>query len=198
MGGPDIMKFDYVDIGTCDFETSVDLLKPGELGLFVEPLFYYLRRLPDDTGIIKAPLAVSNFNGYDYMNYIPESEILSRQLPSWVRGCNSFKQPHTLLAQQFPDIPQHRVLVPVVTFLMLKSVYHIERIGHLKIDTEGHDHIILQEVLPWAHQLDIQTITFEYIKTNPNVAQLDQLVNKLPSWGFTNLNTQGDNITASR
>ena len=81
-------NFDFVDIGTSDFDTSVDFLKPGQKVLLVEPLKYYLDRLPDGPGIFKANYAISTKIRTGYMFYVEEELIHKYGLPNWIRGCN--------------------------------------------------------------------------------------------------------------
>ena len=92
------MHFDYVDIGTCDFETSLDVKKEGETILLVEPLLYYLNKLPDGPGITKANLAVSDKKCEGKIYYVEEEDIKKYDLPFWIVGCNRFNEPHPTVA----------------------------------------------------------------------------------------------------
>jgi hypothetical protein len=192
------MKFDYVDIGTSDFSTSIPFLKEGQTGLYVEPLFHYLAQLPNGSGIIKAPFAISDHKGYGKMYFVSEDNIRRFQLPDWVRGCNSFNRPHQLLSQQLhPSVPVDQLWVPTLTVQDLLDLYEVEQISSLNIDTEGHDHVILQQVIDTVDSLCIQRIKFEYITSNDNIAQLDQLLLIFENMGFSAVRF-GDDIQLSR
>ncbi|MDO8604034.1 MAG: hypothetical protein Q7K40_01310, partial [bacterium] len=64
------MNFDFVDIGTADFDTSLDERKRGQTVLLVEPIFAYLKNLPDGEGIFKANFAISNRHALRPIFYI--------------------------------------------------------------------------------------------------------------------------------
>jgi len=57
------MKYDYVDIGSCDFDTAYDVAKSGDRVLLVEPIKYYLDRIPDRENQVKANVAISSTTG---------------------------------------------------------------------------------------------------------------------------------------
>lgn len=129
-----------VEIGVCDFETLAGQ-KPG---IFVEPVKTYFDRLPADC--IKENVAVSNYTGLIDIYYVPDTIIAAHGLPDWLRGCNAVNKLH----------PQHRSLplefircetVPVVRIKSLLDKHAVEYIDLLKIDTEGHDTVILNDFL---------------------------------------------------
>ena len=57
------MKFDFVEIGTSDFDTNLDKRKKGQKILLVEPVKYYLDKLPNGEGIFKNNCAISDKSG---------------------------------------------------------------------------------------------------------------------------------------
>lgn len=129
-----------VEIGVCDFETLAGQ-KPG---IFVEPIKTYFDRLPENC--VKENVAVSNYTGLIDIYYVPEHVISQHGLPDWLRGCNSVNTLH----------PQHRNLpiefircetVPVVRIKSLLEKHAVAHIDLLKIDTEGHDTVILHDFL---------------------------------------------------
>lgn len=192
------MNFQYIDIGTSDFSTSIPLLKPGEMGLYVEPIFHYLANLPNLPGVVKAPFAISDKCGYGTMYYVAENNIHSHQLPQWVRGCNSFNRPHQLLSRELDQsVPVEKLTVPCITFEELLRIYHVDTARCLNIDTEGHDHVILAQVLLFVEKLQVERIMFEYIRSNDNVAELDQLLAQFHLLNFTAV-TDSDNIILTR
>jgi len=178
------MKFDYVDIGTSDFDTSADILKSGQKALLVEPVKYYLDKLPVGPGIFKKNAAVSCHKGKGKMYYVTDEVIKRYNLPNWIRGCNSFNQQHGTVVNIFEKLGLSLNLVtcedvPVITFFDLIKEYNIKTIEFLKIDTEGHDHIILRSVMQAMRKgLKIKQIRVEYNPFFGNTRSLDLLITK--------------------
>jgi|688.fasta_scaffold212992_4 FkbM family methyltransferase len=162
------MHFNYVDIGTCDFETSLDFANDSNnVILLVEPLTYYLDRLPNIHNVIKDNVAISNKSGTAKIYYLPDEIISIHNLPTWLRGCSSVGVKHKSAEQELSkrnlssDLIQHKD-IDIITFSELCSKHNIESIDNLKIDTEGHEQYILPDVLAKVKQgLLINHIKFE-------------------------------------
>jgi len=142
------MNFDFIEIGTSDFDTLIEKCNNNEVGLCVEPLNEYLRRLPDKPKVIKANYALSDNSGNAKIFYVKPQDIVKYNLPNWVRGCNSLNFPHPTIKKLLGD--KHDSIVKVeniqlITWSKLISLYKIESVKYLKIDTEGHDGVILEE-----------------------------------------------------
>lgn len=134
------MKVEIIEIGTSDFRTEAG----KKHGLFVEPIKEYFDRLPK---CLKENVAVSNKEGELDIYYIPSERIKEIGLPDWLRGCNSINEPHkTVVDMGFIDLCQID-RVPVVRIKSLIDKHGITEIEHLKIDTEGHDCVILNDFL---------------------------------------------------
>ena len=191
------MKFDYLDIGTCNFETSLDLMPAGSTALMVEPLFHYLTQLPNLPGVIKAPFAISNFCGYEKIFHVPFAASESGSLPYWVKGCNSFSKPHPTISS-LNNVEQTATLVPVLTLKKLCEIYQIDDVCHFKVDTEGHDHIILEQLMPLVLGWNLQSIQFEYLDAFANTAQLDLIIDDFKKMGYRHTTIQGDNLIMTR
>ena len=178
------MHFDFVDIGTCDFETSADevIKSDGKTALLVEPLKFYLDNLPVHKNILKVNVAVSNVNSTATIFYLDEKTILKYDLPPWLRGCSSLNNIHPAAEHHLKEknLSTDLVLkkdIKVITFFDLCETYDIQSIGQIKIDTEGYDHIILSSVLKKIKNgLDIKTIIFEYQEFFQNTKFLDSLI----------------------
>lgn len=147
------MKVEIVEIGTSDFRTDAGKVK----GLFIEPVKEHFDRLPK---CLKENVAISNKEGFIDLYYIPSKVIESEGLPNWVRGCNSVGHPHATIVdmgwEHFLRLDQVRV----VRIQSLLEKHGITDIEHLKIDTEGHDCIILNDFLDTSTILP-RKITFE-------------------------------------
>jgi FkbM family methyltransferase len=173
--------YDYVDIGTSYFDTSADIMKEGERVLLIEPIKEYLDRIPNKKGVEKYCVAISDYRGTGLMYYVDEEVAKKYNAHFWVLGCNSLDAPHpsinSIMIQNnlSTDLVKERKS-KVIKFADLIKRYNIGSIGHLKIDTEGHDHVILKEVLDLVHRgLRIDKITVEYMYYFGNTELLDIL-----------------------
>lgn len=185
------MIYKYVDIGTCDFDTSADISKPEDKVLLVEPLQYYLDRIPNRDNHVKVKLAISDKPGYLPVYYIPDVTIHTLNLPSWVRGCNSLGVRHItvdnlLWLMHLPLGLVNSTTVEVITFEELCNRYQITEIGKLKIDTEGHEQFILPGVYNMVKKgMRINEIKFENQTSIGNKTFLDDLVVDFADLGYT-------------
>ena len=158
------MKYNFVEIGTSDFDTMIQKCDDDAKGISVEPLKYYQDRLPNKPNVKKINVAVSDRNGKANVYYVSEENILKYGLPSWIRGCNSIDKIHPSLNDEVKWVSDALKLclrgtgkkiqdlvevveIDVMTFDKLIAVGDITGIEFLKIDTEGHDLIILKEYL---------------------------------------------------
>lgn len=171
-----------VEIGTCDFETQAGIVD----GLFIEPVKEYFDKLP--ATCLKENVAVSNYTGAIDLYSIPSAVIAERNLDAWLRGCNSIGRPHPTVEAgvQRGAIPPECVVkttVPVVRIRDLLRKHNITHIDLLKIDTEGHDAIILND---FFDTLDLRPneIFFENNGLVP-AADIHALVTRLTQLGYS-------------
>ena len=68
------MHYDFVEIGTSDFNTILQRENSG-IGLSIEPLKVYLDRLPDKVGVTKVNCAISDFDGSVDVYWIDPEDI---------------------------------------------------------------------------------------------------------------------------
>ena len=129
-----------IEIGTSDFRTEAG----KQEGIFIEPITYYYDRLPQCN---KENVAISNYTGVTTIHYIPEQTIIDNNLPNWLRGCNSIDKPHPTIVNNNWIKYTVQDIVPVVRIKSIIDKYNISHIHTLKIDTEGHDTIILNDYL---------------------------------------------------
>lgn len=170
-----------IEIGTSDFRTQAG----KQDGIFIEPVKYYFDRLPDCN---KVNCAVSNYTGMIKMYYLTDSEINKYNLPEWVRGCNSVKIPHKSVVDllKVNDIPGsviHCDIVPVKRIADIISEYNVTSIKLLKVDTEGHDCVIVNDYLDTVEFLPDQ-IFFEANSLTPN-SEVVQLISRLNGLGYS-------------
>jgi len=181
-----------IEIGTSDFRTQAGQVD----GVFIEPVKYYFDRMVEaatDTineemeSVLSAiggtgtptiahfeNVAISDYEGEVCVYYVDGEKITQFGLPNWLRGCNSIDEPHpsviTTLQKQGLD-PMHHVSFETVKVVRIKSIidkYNITSLDLLKIDTEGHDCIILNdylntvEILPKVIQFEANALSDDW------------------------------------
>jgi len=191
------MEYDFVEIGTSDFETLIEQ-NNSQKGISIEPIQYYLDKLPNNPNVIKSNYAISDIEGEIKIFWITPEDIKKYNLPWWVRGCNSVNEPHfqhkVLLGNKWKDIVKVDI-VKCLTWKSLVKLYNIDSIKHLKIDTEGHDLLILEEYYKLCQKnprLLADTIIFENNGlTDPiKFKYVESLFEKI---GYKSYNREGDN-----
>jgi hypothetical protein len=190
------MNYNFIEIGTSDFNTILQQNNPG-IGLSIEPLKIYLDNLPDKEGVTKVNCAISDIDGFVDVYWIDPEDINKHNLPNWLRGCNSIISPHpTAYAELSVRNLLHiykKTFCESICWDTLISRYNIESIDHLKIDTEGHDCIILQSILKSKLGILPTTIFFENnILTNSKLAE--NTLKKLMDVGYEIINKTPDDI----
>lgn len=141
-----------VEVGTSDFRTEAG----KQDGLFIEPVKYYFDRLPDCR---KLNIAVSNEVGVTFCTYLTLEDIQQFELPDWVRGCNRLGGIHPtveklLIGKGISLDVIRRQEVQIDTLVNILEREKIFEIDFLKIDTEGHDCVILEYFFEnWKHRM---------------------------------------------
>jgi len=191
--------YDFLDIGTSDFDVANGKIEKSRDYIFVEPIKEYLDKLPSGENISKVNVAISNTNKDSIIYYIDEQDILKNNLPDWVKGCNSINSPHPTVLKLLKEKKLNENLmskknVKTIKFQDLINQFNIKYIGHLKIDTEGHDHIILKDVIKSISQneLEVRKLEFEYNSLS-NKIELDKLTEDLKELNYK-LKVNGDNL----
>jgi len=199
------MKYDHVDIGTCDFDVADGVFSPEKNYLLVEPMSEYLDKLPTGENIKKENSACSSECGSFQIFYVPEYTILELNLPLWIKGCSKVNEPHKVVLNYLNAVGIVESIIKsktinVISFKKLVEKYNIEHITNLKIDTEGHDHIIFNEVglLLRSNKISCDSITLEYIIGRyGNTDQIDNIAYSLRKT-FPKIKIQSENLTLSK
>lgn len=147
------MKYDFVEIGTSDFDSLVQTANDHTRGISIEPIQYYLDRLPNPARVTKLCCAVSSTSKTAMLEiyYVPDDVIQKYRLPQWLRGCNSVGDYHL---QHIKLGIQHLVKITHVPCYPLNKIfkqYQITELDLLKIDTEGQDCDILLNFYDWLN-----------------------------------------------
>lgn len=163
------MFFDFVEIGTSDFHTLIQGADDATVGLSIDPIQLYLDRLPRPQRCIKLAAAISDRDGETVAYYVPPERIAALGLPDWLRGCNAIGAPHPSvdavlrehgLARDAALVAQ---AIPCLRLTTVLASFEASGIHLLKLDTEGHDTVILNDFFDhasralWPHQLLFET-----------------------------------------
>jgi FkbM family methyltransferase len=135
---------DFIEIGTSDFDTIVQEVDDTATGICVEPISYYINKLPNRPHVKKVNAAISldDTEGFIDMYYIPGDVMDQYNLPQWLRGCNSVNKYHL----QHSDAIRQFVTIEKVPQLPISKLFadnNVVGVKHLKVDTEGADCQIL-------------------------------------------------------
>ena len=144
------MHYDFIEIGTSDFDTLIEVAQPGQRGLSVEPVSYYYNKLPKKPFVSTYQYAIGERRG-DVRIYSTPIEVIEKlKLPDWVRGCNCIGEPHpTVVAYlKHHKVPiTHDIFVeekvPMITLHDLFMHAEVSSCKLLKLDCEGYDSRIL-------------------------------------------------------
>jgi hypothetical protein len=139
------MKYDFIEIGTSNFDTLIEVADDNTVGLSIEPIKYYLDQLPNKSQVKKLNLAVSRTDESATLDvyFVPELVIINNGLPDWLRGCNSVGQYHFQHTKLGITHLVTRQSVPVIPIGQLFHDYNVTELDYLKIDTEGSDCAIM-------------------------------------------------------
>lgn len=145
------MDCDFIEIGTSNFDTEIGSCPDSSVGISVEPLENYLEDLPNKPNVIKYPAAISSKPGELDLYYVPPDVVDKYFNEDGLKGCNSLGAPHPTAQRIMKERGLESMIktkkVPVITFGDLLEKFNVKSIKYLKIDTEGHDCIILQSML---------------------------------------------------
>jgi len=173
------MKYDFIEIGTSDFDTLIETATDTTRGISIEPIQYYLDRLPNPANVVKLCCAVSPNNQTAMLEiyYVPDDMIQAHKLPEWLRGCNSIGGYHL----QHKNLGIENLVkvthVPCYPLGKILDQYQVTKLDYLKIDTEGRDCDILLHLFDYLIQKDTtaypKKILFESnILTSPDKVEL--------------------------
>jgi len=189
--------FNFIDIGTADFRYTE--AAPDETGIYVEPLKYYLDKIPDCANCVKENVAISSPAGTVSIFYVPEELIYKHKLPHWIKGCNSINNYHPTVVNRLQknnldvDSIIKKLEVPCITLADLFKKHNVTHVQKLKIDTEGHDcHIVMQLVdYMQSNNIRVDKLIFETNKLSDKDL-IDNTINSLLHNGF--IQTRRSNI----
>jgi len=138
-------------------------------------------------------VAISDYEGEDEVYSVASWVMSDYNLPQWVRGCSSIHEPHpsAMAAMKEKNVPTHsdigqfyfkRETVQVVRIKSIIDKYNITSLDLLKIDTEGHDCIILNDYLNTVEILP-KVIQFESNELS-DPKEVQKVVERLKPLGY--------------
>lgn len=147
----------FIEIGSCDFDTNLDLINSGEwLGIMCEPAKKYYNNLeklvansPYRDNLYLVNMAVSDYNGMISFAEAKDMAHGSRALGAWRRGISSVLAENHKGERLF-DLENNQQFinetydVECITLDTLIAEHKWEHINYLKIDVEGHEMNILE------------------------------------------------------
>ena len=142
------MKYDFIEIGACNFNTLIEKSSNTETGLCIEPVSYYFDQLPKKPFVKKLQLIISptNQTGFSEIWFVPEEDIIRNNLPKWLAGCNSVGKYHLQHTALHVESLVCKEIVPSIPISTLFEDNDVASVEFLKLDTEGCDCDILEHL----------------------------------------------------
>lgn len=184
------MNYDFIEIGTSNFDTLIQKATDKTKGLSVEPISDYLDQLPDKPLVKKVNCAISRDNKIETLEvyYIPENVVTDNNLPWWLKGCNSVGDYHKQHKWRKLEHLVQRKSIEAIPISKLFTDNNVSSCDVFKIDTEGSDSDILLHLVEFLKSQNKsiypKTIIFE-ANTLTTKEQVDNAVNACLNIGYT-------------
>ncbi len=182
-----LIDYDFIEIGTSNFDTLIQSADDNVYGISVDAVKYYIDNLPDKLNCKKVNVGISNINSTLDVYYIPENIIEQNKLQNWFKGCNCINNYHPLHISHNVSHLCKIDKVKVITTYELFYQNNVRNVKYLKIDTEGHDVIILKTLFFYIKFLPIifypNKILFETNEIS-NSKEVDEIIQLYCSIGY--------------
>lgn len=218
--------YDFVEIGTCFFDTMIEKAGDETVGLSIEPIKMYQDKLPNKTNVTKINAALVTqedyHDGFVDFYYVHEDTIKKHNLGIWLAGCNTVGKPHDFHVAYYPDPDEwhlnqdksklryktHNLMelglvtvdsVKCYTFNDLVENYEIEHIKCLKVDVEGYDCKLVNAVIDYFQEFDKcpDEIYFES-NSHSDKKEVSLLTKRLQLLGYKLVITQFNTLAKKR
>lgn len=198
------MKYDFVEIGASIWNTCADHFGLDATGLLVEPMPNLFKAIPCSDTVKKENVAISSHDGvvkfYTYEGYSPEKEYTYMPLDEISKF--GYETQGSGWDISSIDLNEKRKVtgsleVECLTLHSLLKKYNITEIGLFKTDAEGHDHVILNQLLDLMNNGLIvnDEIFFEYNHLS-NKTELDRISDEIcQKYGFEKKYPDDSNIS---
>jgi len=182
-----LIDYDFIEIGTSNFDTLIQIADDKTKGISVDAVKYYIDNLPNKINVKKINVGISNVRSSINVYYIPEKVIEENNFPKWLKGCNCINDFHPLHIihniTNFCKIEK----VNVITTYELFYENSVRKVNYLKIDTEGHDCVILKTLYFYIKYLPSEfypnKILFETNEWTKNT-DVDEIIFLFTSLGY--------------
>lgn len=190
------MYYDFIEIGTSDFETLIESANDTTVGASVEPIKYYLDKLPSPKHVKKINSAISldNKHRISKVYYISPEKIIQNNLPEWLRGCNCIDAYHY---QHEKLNIKHLVSIDEIEQIPIASLFEsldVTSLNYLKIDVEGGDCKILKHLHPFLPLYKPKHIKFEANPVLTHPIEIEETLDIYLSFGYRVLSRHDSNI----
>jgi FkbM family methyltransferase len=221
-----MINYDFVEVGTCFFDTLIEKADDNTIGLSIEPIKMYQDKLLNKKNVIKINAALVSDDdlgdGSIDFYYVHEDIIKKHQLGVWLTGCNTVNKPHDFHVAYYPDPGEWHLnqdksklryksynlmemglvnidSVKCLTFKNLVDEYDIDYIKYLKVDVEGYDCKIVNSVLDYFVEYD-KCPDKIYFESNSHSIKVEvaQLTKRLQLLGYKLVITQFDTLANKR
>jgi FkbM family methyltransferase len=187
------MRYNFIEIGTCDYDTLLESCSNNEIGLSIEPIKLYLDRLPNKPNVTKINVAISSEDKIVDLFWV-EPENQKKYNIEFTKGWGTIISPHrwhTEAEMMLSAGILSKNKIETITWNTLIKRYKIESVDYVKIDTEGHDCVIINSIL----QSTILPKKISFEKTHCPKEQLDNTYYLLLEKQYIILNDSTDNIS---
>ena len=163
-------------------------------GLYVEPIPYLYEKLKNNLGSehLFENSAISTYDGEVEMIMIQQDAIDSGKVHECFYGMSSIYPPSNGLAsdgdKEVVEKYGKKVTVPCITFDTLVKKHSLTKIDVLKLDTEGHDFLIFDQVDLEKHDIDL--IRLEWV--NLTDEEKDSITKKFTKYNYSHCFTGSD------
>lgn len=189
------MHYKFIDIGCGNTNVSVDQYGLAVRGLLVEPVKEFCGILPTSTSVIAENSAITDYDGEINMSvgeidtenlmYFPIQALST--IKHVERLCKRYKLYGIESLAKDNSIHNTRV-VSCLRLETLLQKYDIDEVDQFKIDVEGHENVILTQLIELmrANKFKVnERIIFEYNQLSDK-QELDQLARLIATkFGFT-------------
>jgi hypothetical protein len=180
------MNYDFIEIGTSDFDTLIQSTS-NQIGLSIDPIQLYLNRLPNNPYVIKVNAAISTLDGLVDAFWVNPEDIIKYNLSWYLKGCNSIHSPHPVTLKELKEKNLEHLMnvvkIEVLSWETLVKRYNIKVVNFLKIDAEGHDTIIVNNILDSNSGVLPKKIQFEANALTPEESR-NQTLEKALQYGY--------------
>jgi hypothetical protein len=164
----------FLEVGTSDFNTMLEMYQNNldATGISMEPLKFYLDRLPSHPQIKKLAVALVAEPSPNIDVYYVKPEVIAdkkNDINDFMKGCNSVGKPHdyhthyneystgyidenTVIRNLIEEGLVEVSKVPCYTYKQLMEIYDIDYFDTIKLDTEGTDAILLESILDYHEE----------------------------------------------